>query len=476
MRSRLPAMVLCGLLASCALAPRRSLPSVRLDGATLGLAQATIPPMPERWWEALGDPQLDALVEGAMRNNPSLAVVLARLEQASAQAGVSGSALLPRVDGSLSAVRERLSERYIVPPPYGGATVWDSQLNVGLNWDLDFWRRQRDLVGASDSRVRAASLDARAAELAIQAALVTTYLEFDSQQALAEVATQLQMNRARVAELTRQRVTAGIDNRMELAIATAPVPGARLELKKSEARIELLRHQLAELSGQGAAGHARMTATRLKFAGALALPDELPADLLLRRPDIQAALARVQAADASAEAARLARYPTISLNAFAGTAALSVGALLSAPARNFGFGPRLLLPIFDAGQLRARYRGASAELDGAIAAYHVVVLHAVREAGDQLSLVRAYAAEQADAQLQLDYSGSSWQLAERRFKAGLTPEQQVLEAQSRVLAARANLLSTQTLEAEARVALLVALGGSTRAPEAPDPSNRKSPP
>jgi outer membrane protein TolC len=219
-----------------------------------------------------------------------------------------------------------------------------------------------------------------------------------------------------------------------------------------------------------------MAATRLNSAGVLVLPDELPADLLLRRPDIQAALARVQAADAGAEAARLARYPTISISAFAGTAGLSVGDLLSAPARNFGFGPKLLLPIFDAGLLRARYRGASAELDGAIAAYHGVVLHAVHEAGDQLSLVRAYAAEHADAQQQFDYSKTGWRLAEHRFQAGLTPEQQVLEAQSRVLAARANLLSTQSLEAEARVALLVALGGSTKAPEAPKPSNRKSPP
>jgi NodT family efflux transporter outer membrane factor (OMF) lipoprotein len=406
------------------------------------------------------------LVERATHNSPSLAQALARLQQAAALARVSDAAQQPRVDASLNVVRERLSERYISPPPYGGSTYWESQLNLALSWDVDVWGRQRDVARAGNRRARAAALDARAAQLALQSALVTAYVEFDRGQTLADVAERFQTNRVRLAELTRQRYTAGIDNQVELAIAAAPVPAARLEYRRLQVRTELLRHQLAELSGQGAEAYAGITRAQLTLTGGLPLPDELPGDLLLRRPDIQAALARVQAADADAEAARLAKYPDIRLSAFYGTAGLSLDDLLAGPARTFGLGSRLLLPIFDAGQLQARHQLAGAELGAAIAAYNGTVLRAVREVADQLSLRRAYAAESSDAQQQFDLSSEALRLAQSRLQAGIAATQSVLDIQARAFAAHANLISTRALEAESRIALLVALGGDAPTPAA----------
>lgn len=464
MRVLLLPVALSLTLCACALGPARGVHPATLEGAALGLATSSAPPIADRWWETFGDAQLNALVERATRSNPSLAEALARLKQATAQARVSAGALSPQVDATANVLRERYSGRYVIPPPYGGSTVWDGQLSLGLSWDLDFWGRQRDLVHAGDNQVRAAALDASAAQLAIEAALVTAYLEFDRNHALAEIGAQFQANRARLAELTAKRVAAGIDTNAELQNASAPVPEARLERQRLQVRIELLRHQLAALSGHGAEAYSGIARPQLHAAGSLPLPEELPGDLLLRRPDVQAALARVQAADASAEAARLARYPDIALTAFAGTAGLSLADLFSAPARTFGVGPKVLLPIFDAGQLRARYQVAGSELDAAVAAYNGAVLNAVRETGDQLSLLRALAAERHDAQQQLDHLSEAFRLAQERHQAGITAEQTVLEAESRVLSARASLVSTRALETESRVALLVALGGSAAAP------------
>jgi NodT family efflux transporter outer membrane factor (OMF) lipoprotein len=413
----------------------------------------------DRWWENYGDPQLNALVERASLRNPTLAEALARLERARAEATAAAGTLSPQVNASASVLRERYSARYVIPPPYGGATVWDGQLSLGLSWDLDFWGRQRDLVHAGDARVQAAALDARAAQLALQAALVTTYLEYDRNQALVDLGSQFQANRARLAELTARRVTAGLDANAELQNASAPVPEARLELKKSLARVELLRHQLAALSGQGAEAYAAIGPPALDGAATLALPEDLPADLLLRRPDIQAALAWVRAADSGAEAARLARYPDLQLAAFAGTAGIGLGDLLSAPARTLGVGPKLLLPVFDAGVLRARYQAAGAELNAAVAAYDEAVLSAVRETADQIGLLHALVAEHRDAEQELVHLSAAYRLVSERRQAGLSGEQAVLEAESRLLTARASLVTTRALEDESRVALLVALGG-----------------
>jgi NodT family efflux transporter outer membrane factor (OMF) lipoprotein len=434
-------LVLSAALCGCALGPRHDVYRDALDGSRLGLSSLPAPPVADRWWEAFGDPQLNALVARAIRNSPTLAQALARMQQASALALVSAGARTPTATLSLSAVRERLSERYIIPPPYGGSSYWDSQLNLGLNWELDFWGRQRALLQAADSRVRAAALDARGAQLALESAMVASYLEFDRLQALLETAEQLLANRQRLAALTQRRVTAGVDNQLELAIAATLVPAALLEIRQLQANSDLLRHQLAQLCGQGAEAYAGITRPQLQLAGALPLPQELPGDLLLLRPDIQAALARVYAADANAAAARLARYPDISLSAFAGTASLSLDDLLAAPARTFGAGTRLLLPMFDGGQLRSRHLAARSELDDAIALYHGAVLRAVREVADQLSLVRAYTAERGDAQRQFELTHNAWQLADKRMQAGISAAQPVLELQSRANAARINQLS-----------------------------------
>ena len=454
-------------LGACALGPARGVHPAPLDGAAVGLTQAVAPNVSDRWWQTFDDPQLNELMARATRSNPSLAEVLARLQQATAEEHRTAGALAPQVSASARVQREQFSGRYIYPPPYAGATVWDGQLSLVLSWDLDFWGRQRALVHAADNRIQAASFDASAARLAVESALVTAYLEFDRSIALAEISAQMQANRVKAAELTSRRVAAGIDAHGELEAAAAPVPEARVDVRKSQARIEVLRHQLAALSGQGANAYAAIARPRLNLAGGLPLPEELPGDLLRRRPDVQAALARVRAADAGAEAARLARYPDISLNALAGTAGLHLSDLLSLPAHTYGVGPQLLLPVFDAGQLRARYLAAGSELDAAIAAYDGAVLNAVRETGDQLSLVRALSAEHLDAQQQLDHLSAAYRIAQERRQAGLSAEQTVLDAELRVLAARAGLLATQTLEAQARVGLLVALGGADAAREPP---------
>ncbi len=464
------------LLSACAFTPHRSTHKAAVDAASLGLAGASTPAPPERWWQAFGDPQLDALITQATRDNPSLGEALARLERARAEAAAAGSARMPQVDASSTVLRERYSANYIVPPPYGGGSYWDSQLALGLSYDLDLWGQQRARIRAAERSVDAREFDARAATLAIEGAVASAYVELDRRYAAAELARAAEDTRAQLAALTRRRVAAGLDTGIDRRSADSAIPESRSDRQQAEAAIELSVHRLAALTGQGVGGYASIGRPALGYGGVMPLPAVIPGDLLARRPDVQAARARVEAAAASEDVARLAAYPDINLRAFAGFAALTLRDLLSASSRTYGLGPTVRLPIFDAGRLRAQYRGAGADLEAAVEQYNATVLDAVREVADAITTVQALGRELKDADERLALLVAAEDLAEERYRAGLANQLAVLDAHARVIAARRVLVTTRALEAEGRVALVVALGGGVQPALAAPPVSAEATP
>ena len=469
----LPVAAAALTLGACAFDPHRVEHPAPVTASALGLAAEAAPPLPERWWQVFGDPHLDALVVQATRDNPTLADALARLERARADTLAAGSARGPKVDASADVKRERFSALYIIPPPYGGGTFWDSQLDLGLSYELDFWGRQSARIRAAQRHADARALEAQAAALAIQGALVSAYLELDRRYSLAELARAAEDTHARFAALTRRRVAAGLDTGIELRNADAALPASRTDREQADAAVDLSVHRLAALSGGGPAAYAGIGRPAIAYDGVSPLPGVVPGDLLARRADVRAALARVEAAAASEDAARLAAYPDINLQAFAGFAALTLADLLSAPARTYGAGPVVRLPIFDAGLLRAQYRGAGADLESAIAQYDSIVLDAVREVADAITTTAVLDHARRDAAERLSVLTEAERLADERFRGGLVNQLAVLEATNRVIAARRDLVTARALEAEARVALVVALGGGSQPALAAPPASAK---
>jgi NodT family efflux transporter outer membrane factor (OMF) lipoprotein len=237
-------------------------------------------------------------------------------------------------------------------------------------------------------------------------------------------------------------------------------------LLQARAAAALDTHQLAALSGEGAGVYAQLRRPTLDPAAVLPLPAALPADLLAHRPDVLAARERIEGAEAGQAAARAAFYPDINLMAFAGTSAVGLGKLFVGNSAVYGAGPAIHLPLFDAGRLRAKYRGAAAEIDDAVSAYNESVLQAVRETSDQLSLVEALNAQIVRQQQSLDDAEAAYQLAEERYRAGVTTYLTVLTTETAVLSARREHVALVSDQAIARVNLLLAVGGSFD-PQAP---------
>lgn len=474
MTPRWPLLVLSAaltaLLAGCVLPPKDSPRERAIDTRQLGLTAAAVTPANEGWWKALDDAQLDALIERAFAANPSLAQASAQLRAALAQIDAAHAGLLPRASFSGSALRQRAPDNYIIPPPLAGGDFWMAQIGASLSWDLDFWGRQADAVSQARALAQAADFERDNARLLLAAALVQTYVGLYRADALADIAQQAQSQRQHILELTRQRVAAGLDTRLELREAESELPQARVERAQAQAQAELAVHALAMIAGQAADGYAAIGRPQLNLDAVLPLPAQLPINLLARRPDVLAARLRIEAADAQRRATRAAFYPDVSLRALAGVAAFGLNDLFEAGARGYGAGPVVSLPLFDAGKLRAQYQGREAALDGAVAVYNDTVLRAVQQSSDQLTRIDALSRERTDQESTLVAAEDGYRIAEERYRAGLAGYLSVLSAETQVLNARRQSIQIVADLAVARVSLLLELGGSFD----PDSNNHSS--
>ncbi len=463
------AMTLTGCASPAGIAPG----AVMLAPAQAGLLAtvAAEPAVSADWWRGYGDPQLTALVERALAGSPGLRGAQARVERALATAATVQASTGLQVNGAVDVTRQRFSATSIVPPPLGGSVRTLVNAQVGVGWEFDFFGRNRAALAAALGAGRAAQAEVQAARNVLASNVARSYGQLSrlfEQRAIAERALK---QRDEMLGLIRQRVQAGLDSTVELRQGEGALPEARLQIEQLDEQITLTRHALAALTAQpphalrtlvvapgtaGVQGHSMALPTRL--------PTHLPADLLSRRADITAARWRIEAAGSDVASARAAFYPNINLMAFAGLASIGLDRLINAGSEQYGAGPAIRLPIFDAGRLRANLRGKTADLDAAVESYNAAVLDAVHETADPISSLRAIALQQREQAQAQAAAESAYDLATQRFRAGLSTFLVVLNAEAGVLNQRRQATDLKARVWDAQIALIRALGGGYAAP------------
>ena len=471
MNRLLGALLATTLLAGCVDAPSTVPSQTALKPQSLGLSAAPTPAISDAWWKAFGDPQLDALVDQALAGSPTLQIALARMREAQAQLSVSRAATYPQITLDGQEQRTHFSSNYIIPPPFGGTMRWYGQVQANLSWSLDLFGKQAAEVDAARSSSEAAALDAEAARLALAGSVTQAYISLDRAYLLADVADETVKQRESVLRLTAGRVNSGLDSKASDEQAKALLAIAKEDSIRAKAVRELAVHQIAALVGRGADAY---NISRPKLdRSALALPAMLPADLLARRADIAAAEARIDAATAGRHAAHQAFYPDINLIGAAGFAAIGLSTLFSGGSGQYGIGPAIHLPIFDAGELRAKYAGATAQLDEAVASYNQSVVGAVKQTADAITDLQSLEGQAAQQREALRASNASFDLATRRYRSGLSPQLNVLSAEDVLIQAKRQDASISADLLSARVSLLMALGGGYTNPHSNMASNNR---
>ncbi|NMM79528.1 RND transporter [Acidovorax sp. SRB_14] len=448
----------CLLAAGCASPGPAHRPLAATSPAALGLVNAASAPAAPQWWTALGDAQLNALVEQALQGSPSLAVGRARLARAQALAEATGTAAQPHALLEADASRQRYSANGLVPPPIAGNTWTSANLQAGLNWSPDFFGQHAAELAAAVGQARAAQADAAAAANALAAQVSRSYVALARLLAQRAVAERNLAQRSAMLQLTNERTQAGLDSQVELTQAQVALPDVRTQIEALDEQITLARRQLAVLCGQAPDAQAQL-APQLQHLALSDVPELLGADLLGRRPDVVAARWRVEAAAQDVAVARTQFYPDINLSAFIGLNALGLNHLFNAGSRQIGVAPALRLPLFDGTRLRAQLGGRQAELDAAIAQYNGALLDAVQEAGDAIASVQSLARQQALQGEASAKSETAYDFAVQRYRAGLGNYLLVLNTESQLLAQRRLAVDLRARQLDTRVVLMKALGG-----------------
>jgi NodT family efflux transporter outer membrane factor (OMF) lipoprotein len=455
------ATLLTGCVTTAGLMPRSRPRPANSLAASAALATAAVDgtwPVPT-WWKALGDPQLDALIEAGLADGPTLQEARARTRLAVAAARSAGASRVPRLDVSGSSTRARFPEHWLVPPPIAGTWNTQNDLAVSLQYDLDLWGKTRSAQDRAIDASRASALDADAARVTLSTAIAHTYVALQRAYLDQDVERTLLTEREQIYALTLDGNRAGLNSMLDVKQAESALPAAKERITQIDESIELSRDALAALIGAGPDRGRALRRPHMVSLAPPALPTRLAADLLGRRPDILALRWRIESARQGISGAKAQFYPDVNLAALAGFESLGSGTLLDAANAAYQVGPAVSLPLFDGGRLRASLAGRDADYDVAVDQYNQAIADALRDVVDQVVSLRSIRRQRAELRDGLATAQDAYDLALQRYRAGVGNYLQVLTTHGELLAQRKLEVALRARSWDVSIDLVRALGG-----------------
>ncbi len=471
------ALASLALLSACASVPtQQTMTPLNADtvAASQSLAGQTGAWPDQAWWQGFNDPQLNALMTEALANAPDVLAAQARLEKAEAVNDQVKAAMDADLTLNASTSETKSSLNMGTPdqvPGFSGFSPKDllphgywnqTRLSLDANYDLDLWGKSHAALKAALGSARAAELDTQVAKSDIAVAVAKAYIElnrlYDQREDLADL--------KRGVDIKLSLEQARFDHNLDPKDTLISVQDEEAQLDGRIATMDnLIKAQdnlLAVLVGAGPDRGLTITRPALAPADPLTLPADVRLNLLSRRPDVQAAMARVEAQGQGLKYARADYYPNLKLNAYFGLQALSKGgfnSLFDDGSDIGGFGPALSLPLFHQGRLDAEYKGYEADYDSAVATYDKTLLDALQQVADAASQSQATVAELAAAQQRVDAAQAGYDLTKARLQSGLANKIDVLVAHSRLIAMQSALSDLQAEAYTDRISFIAALGG-----------------
>lgn len=469
------------LLAGCTVGPdfeRPEAPSVErytaesLPGRTAsaavagGAAQRFLAgrDIPGEWWQLFHSASLDALIDEALKANPTVAAAEAALRQAHELTRAGEGAFFPTVQAGFNASRNKTAAT-LSPVTADNSlyySLYTAQLSVTYVPDVfGGTRRQVEALAAAEENQR---FELEAAHLTLTAnlaAAVVTEASLRGQIAAIEEIVNIQRQSL---DLLRRQLELGQVAGADVAAQEAALAQAQAALPPLRKQLGQQRHLLAVLIGRFPSEQPDAAFDLASLHLPEDLPLSLPSHLVEQRPDIRAAEANLHAASAQIGVAVANRLPQITLSATGGITATALAQFLAPGAAFYTIAGNVAQTVFDAGTLLHRQRAAEAAFDQAAAQYKQTVLTAFQNVADALGavqtdadgLVAAAAAERAAA--------SSLEIARRQLATGAVNYLALLNAQNTYQQARNNLVQAQAARFADTAVLFQALGGGWREP------------
>ena len=407
----------------------------------------------EHWWESFGDADLNALMSEAFTANPDLQQAFARLEQAEALVRTSGAAQLPVLDLAGTGGRRRQAVGLT-----GAVTADTYSLSLPASFELDVWRKLASRTEAARLEQAASREELKSLYLSLSAQIADLYFLTLEQRAQLELADRNIAAFADTLERVERRYREGLVPPLDVYQSRQNLAAVRSRRPQFENALATAEHALAVLlgryPGRGVVNqHRQLPQVIPDFSAGL------PSQLLVRRPDVEAGLLRLQASDARIAAAIAERFPALRLTGSYGGQSVELGDLLASGNIFWNLLLNLAQPLYDGGRRAAEVDRSRAVFRENLAGYHKSVLTAFREVEDALAAARTGEERIARLRQSEEASAAALRLALDRYLQGLSEYLPVLTAQGLHFDAQSQLLAARRQFIADRITLARALGG-----------------
>lgn len=420
----------------------------------------------EKWWEMFSAPKLNAWIECAYEQNPSLIAVKNRFEQARQIAHISRSKLFPFLYFDASDNWRYLSKNgftHLLNPslPLNGNQV---DLSLSFTYEFDFWGKYRHLFKASMGEALAKEAEIYQTKLILSTALAQAYFAISismQKKILYENLYELEKAKWSLQERMFQKA---LSNRLKPLFDQEKVHEANQFILAIDDEIKMQRHLINIIMGKGPDEDLQLQDAELNLPDAIEIPKNIPLELLSRRPDLMAQIWRVEAMANYVGAAKADFLPNINLAAFAGLQSLSFANLFSLPSKTWGMLPALTLPVYTSGAIKANVLAKKAAFEEAIFQYNELILKSVQEVADVLINLQTAYEQKILQQFIVEESKERLDLTTLRFEKGLDSAFDLYDYQIELIQKKLKDLDLLYSQFAFLVRLSKALGGGYKSP------------
>jgi multidrug efflux system outer membrane protein len=449
--------LLAGIVSGCAVTQDYQRPEVdmpnrwRIDYQTASNIADTV------WWENFQDPDLNELIETALKENKDLRIATARVEEFSARVKTVRSGFYPQIGYGGSADREdrSLETDMVIPGSDPAGSTYRTSLNI--SWELDIWGRIKRAEEAAQADLLAAEEGRQAVILSLVSAVAIGYFDLVSLDRQLDISKQTQASRKEWLQLFEKKLQGGQISNLELAQVRSAYERSATYIPILERQIALQENALSVLIGRGPGKIARNK--KMDFTIMPEIPRGIPSDLLTRRPDIRQSEQNLIAANAMIGVIRTQYFPSISLTGLFGYASASLSDLLQNSAKLWNMAAGAAGPVFTGGRIEGEIRQAEAKRQQLIYDYLKKIQTALREVNDSLINIKKLRELQEVEIRLIDALKEYVYFAHSRYDAGFSTYLAVMDSEKSLYEAQIQQVETARHVFAAIVDNYKAMGG-----------------
>ena len=414
-----------------------------------------------QWWRNFHNMELNRLIETALKENPSLHAATARLTQAEAVADFQEAEMLPSINANAEFHQRRFSKTDFYGSN-GGQTFTGAYIDPAVfRYHLDLWDKDKAKLEAALGKEQAQASELAVTQLLLSTAIARNYIELCSVEEDVELLEKLTEKAREKLQFVTLRWKQGLSSQDPVHANEQKLETLNQQKVSVQTQAQLLRNRLATLAGKQTDWAKTIHATETHVAVYLPLPDILSIGLLAHRPDVVAALWRVESAAKLIQVAKTEFYPDVNLVGFAGLRSLNLKDLFLSHGASvaYGIGPTVTLPIFEGGRLDAELKNQQAAYDVAVETYNQTLLIAVQQVADNIAQWRQTIEQDASQARAIEAAKAELNLMQNRYQAGLSSRDGLIDTEFDLLQQQLTDSKLHTAHLLSVVGLIEVLGG-----------------